>query len=573
MKTDLLCSCSLGAGSGLDESLLEGLLAAQLRERMRQRDASSAPDASAAAEQRLLMERLLAAAEQQRQHAAASPAPAAPKASGASSSQQALLEQLFRLAGSEGAPPAAGAGAPGGAPPVAGALPGALAHRDGEHSGNPGPCQCGQRHWFQGREVDFVTRIGQYYMGFDQTDNPLLVARDFVDRNNLDPNTIDNSKLVTRLAEMIREHQNSKGAKEASVDVAQLVDGARVGPYAEEQSEIIRPYGEAGGVRAVYNHTTGQVEMVHYAGGEGEDDASIQEKRRRRAADAKAKQEAELKQRDAQKEETLRRIQLMRADSQRPTFLPQPKSGAHQSRGGGGMATLRDLEAGTVPSAASRAPPARTASPEPRPPASPEEWTEAYALQRFRKVGPEGLKREMAESGFTPEQLLLAERRINSLMLMEMMMRGGMPPLESLDDADGGQPTAPAAAIKKPRQHVAAFEGHGHTLASSDGMAPVAVAEADAAGPDLGLEVVVDETQPTTQVRITVPGHAPLTATLNLTHTVAHLRRVVVQHAQLDHGRFHLQLLRPPTRLDDGAVTIEAAKLQRATITVVFREQ
>ncbi len=167
------------------------------------------------------------------------------------------------------------------------------------------------------------------------------------------------------------------------------------------------------------------------------------------------------------------------------------------------------------------------------------------------------------------------------------------------DDADELSHTKKA----RQQQPVTAFGGQGHSLGGqshssrvgeySGAAAAAAVAAADVANsnhsvaderdgastqadaPETELlpEVVVDNSLPTTQVRIAVPGRAQqLIATFNLTHTVGHVRRYVAQHAGIGHAHYHLQVLRPATRLDDLSVTIVAAKLERATINIVIHE-
>ena len=91
----------------------------------------------------------------------------------------------------------------------------------------------------------------------------------------------------------------------------------------------------------------------------------------------------------------------------------------------------------------------------------------------------------------------------------------------------------------------------------------------DALDDDDDVEVVVDASQPTTQMRIAIPGRAPLTCQFNTAHTVRDIRRHLRRVSPLDRP-YHLHTLRPPRRLLP-AETIAAAGLQQSSITVVFK--
>ena len=139
---------------------------------------------------------------------------------------------------------------------------------DGAHSTSVGPAPCKLRHWYEGREVDYVTRYGgKHILGFDAVDNPLLVARDFVAKKRLNPTSTDNTALIGQIAEQIRE--TIQKDEPENLDLNHLIDqGSAANPYADSPNDlptILRPNGENGGIKAVYNHSTKQVDVFHYA--------------------------------------------------------------------------------------------------------------------------------------------------------------------------------------------------------------------------------------------------------------------------------------------------------------------
>lgn len=84
-------------------------------------------------------------------------------------------------------------------------------------------------------------------------------------------------------------------------------------------------------------------------------------------------------------------------------------------------------------------------------------------------------------------------------------------------------------------------------------------------------EVIVDQSSPVTQIRLTLPGQQPVVATFNCTHTVAHIRRYVNRTFTMTRT-YHLLQLRPNQRLDDPNISIVDAKLEKSTIQIVVKE-
>jgi hypothetical protein len=147
---------------------------------------------------------------------------------------------------------------------------------DGEHSTTPGPAPCKLKHWYESREVDYVIKVYGHILGFNVVDNPIKVAEAFVVKHSLNPRSTDNTQLVMAIAEKIRQTTAPPAARgrtgqEALADLElnleeEIKKGAQLNPYADgyEGPTVIRPHGEAGGVTAVYNHQTKQVDVIHY---------------------------------------------------------------------------------------------------------------------------------------------------------------------------------------------------------------------------------------------------------------------------------------------------------------------
>ena len=448
---------------------------------------------------------------------------------------------------------------------------------DGSHSSSPGPAPCGKKHWYQGKEVDYITRYaGKYMLGFNVDDNPLIVARDFVAKNNLNPSSTDNTQLITKIADMIRE-TIAEGGGEGSgeLDVEKLIDGAKQDPYADDP--IIRPYGEANGVTAVYNHETKQVDLIHYHNERDMEKLKAKsEKKQKNASKLQEDHDMYKKKKDQEMEETRRKILAMRQEQKSSSntgatmgYVPKPTAS------GRGMASLRDLERGGVSGGGSViGGSASGASSSNTKVKHKTEWDDKYMMERFRKGGSTQFIKDLEDAEFTDEEKAILMFKINAMMMYKKM--DGDDDDDDDDDEDEG-----TSGFKMPRTDKAdeVFKGEGHSLSSSAAPAvgiegsndsnnnnnngSAALEEEDV------TEVVVDKNSPTTQIRLAIPGRSPITAVFNLNHTVGDVRRYVNRNAPM--GRpYHLQLLRPPTRLDDTTTTISAAKLEKSTITIVF---
>jgi hypothetical protein len=142
-------------------------------------------------------------------------------------------------------------------------------------------------------------------------------------------------------------------------------------------------------------------------------------------------------------------------------------------------------------------------------------WDNAYALARFKKSTPEKFEAELDEAGFTEDEKTLVMLKMQVLTMHEA--KKGL--------AESGEE---GGAEKHGR-----FAGQGHSLVQTKeengekgkeegefGREGEAASNADDKD---DAEVVVDATQPVTQVRIAVPGQPPLVAQFNLTHTVKSL--------------------------------------------------
>ncbi|KAJ8605135.1 hypothetical protein CTAYLR_000464 [Chrysophaeum taylorii] len=109
-----------------------------------------------------------------------------------------------------------------------------------------------------------------------------------------------------------------------------------------------------------------------------------------------------------------------------------------------------------------------------------------------------------------------------------------------------------------------AFSGGGNTLGtlpSSPAVEPV-VSEDQQPKP---APVVIDDAQPKTTLQIRLANGRRIRATLNLSHTVAHLEAYVRAHS--DNRPFVLLAGYPPAILADRDATIQSANLQGASIT------
>ena len=122
------------------------------------------------------------------------------------------------------------------------------------------------------------------------------------------------------------------------------------------------------------------------------------------------------------------------------------------------------------------------------------------------------------------------------------------------DDDDDDAPAPPPAAP-------AAFAGAGQTLGGS--AAPPAAADD---GGDLPASPVVDAAKPSAKLQLRLANGKRVAVTLNLDHTVRHLRRVVADHGAGD-APYALLAGFPPKPLDDNDATVEAAGLNGVAVS------
>lgn len=454
---------------------------------------------------------------------------------------------------------------------------GVESRKDGEHSNTPGPAPCGRKHWFEGKEVDFVTKYGgRLYLGFNIDDNPLLVARNFVAKHNLNPQSTDNTQLITKIADMIRETQLNKGDENNKggemPDLDDLIEGSakKASPFVDDSDvpTVIRPEG----VHARFNHVTKQVEVIHYPTGKDYDDVMRKKKEeedRRKAAQQKAQErETERSRKEQELREMREKIAAQRRDAQ-VSYVPQPKVSSVTTSGTGvGMATLSSL--------------GKEEREERDGPGPKSKWDEMYWMKRLKKIGSSRLMQELDDAGFVEEEKAMMLLRLQARLMYDSEdQRGGG---DGGDDDDDDDDTFPSATRKERKKsaHVEVFAGEGHSLGSSSRRVnedetsanPNNNADHDngdnGGDDDRAQEIVVDNSLPTTQIRFSIPDRQQAVVVVcNTSHTVLDLRRHVNATCQLQTRHYHMQLLRPPTKLENDK-TVQQANLQKATINIVF---
>lgn len=78
---------------------------------------------------------------------------------------------------------------------------------DGTKSATPGVCNCGFKHWFDGKEVDFVFGIqtsgGTLGLGYNDGDNPYTLAQEFISKHRLNENSLNDTTYISAIANSI----------------------------------------------------------------------------------------------------------------------------------------------------------------------------------------------------------------------------------------------------------------------------------------------------------------------------------------------------------------------------------
>lgn len=81
---------------------------------------------------------------------------------------------------------------------------------DGERSPNRGPCQCGYKHWCNGKEYDFVfrwpTSSGIQHLAVNANDNIYAVAQEFVLKYEMTSYSMNNQQLINNITDRVTRH-------------------------------------------------------------------------------------------------------------------------------------------------------------------------------------------------------------------------------------------------------------------------------------------------------------------------------------------------------------------------------
>jgi len=135
---------------------------------------------------------------------------------------------------------------------------------DRERSATTGPCNCGFRHWFEGKEYDFVvsvsTNTGPKKLAYNESDNPYSVAQEFLAKYNINPNSLNDTPYISAIANAIIDHIN-ENKKTGTVDTPSEE------PKEEEMNPSFDPYEATWNVPKSgthYNKTTQKWETTIY---------------------------------------------------------------------------------------------------------------------------------------------------------------------------------------------------------------------------------------------------------------------------------------------------------------------
>lgn len=150
----------------------------------------------------------------------------------------------------------------------------------------------------------------------------------------------------------------------------------------------------------------------------------------------------------------------------------------------------------------------------------------------------------------------------------DRMQQGGSNVLDvSLADHKNEDWAPPSAAGSAAKPHVAAFTGQGQTLGGASTAAAATAAPPIVRSGGSGRALVVDETQPTTSLRVRLLDGRQIVVKCNHTHTIADIRA----HADAEappatRYLFVCTSMRPPKRDLNEALTVKDADLLNATL-------
>jgi len=91
--------------------------------------------------------------------------------------------------------------------------------QDGEKTSTQGPCDCGYRHHLEGEEYDYVFQVGipggTKLIGYNQSDNPYIVAQNFITKYRINEKSLNDTPYISALANAImdntKENEEKKG--------------------------------------------------------------------------------------------------------------------------------------------------------------------------------------------------------------------------------------------------------------------------------------------------------------------------------------------------------------------------
>jgi len=490
-------------------------------------------------------------------------------------------------------------------------------HQDGERSSAPGPCDCGYKHWLEGEEYDYVFQIktgdGTKKIGYNDSDNPYLVAQNFMAKNRLNEKSLNDTPYISALANAImdntREHRTSRE------------ESGRPWKKPEEESTGIpfEPYTSSWAVPTSgvhFNKQTNQWEGTTYD--EHKKSAEAEEKKRKEMSEeAKKKYQEEKLKKEIEKQrikdqlrlDKLEREAKRRAEQQKysaPTpvktmengilrvsrssedlqrsdnreededklndfssiqrsvspfdrpFSPVDRDSNSPSpfeyhkpteKSSGGIRTLSNMHS------SSNAESSSDEEEDIETPTSKDDWTLPLMLVKFNQLGKSAFCQALLDSGFTAHE---TDHLVKFVVVLEAKRQAELKKQQIM-----AMYAANMSTPEPKNENFRAFTGSGKTLGSTE--ENNFIYEEPKATPVLpNFEIKLDSSQPVVSIQIRLHNGGKLLGKFNPGHTIQDIRMYIESNAS--GSNYELMTTFPKKVLADPTQTIQSAGLANAVI-------
>jgi len=431
--------------------------------------------------------------------------------------------------------------------------------QDGERSPTRGPCKCGYKHWYNGKEYDFVfrwpTSSGVQHLAVNANDNIYAVAEEFVLKYEMTNYSMNNQHIINNITDRVTRHISqftTLNVDNKTVTSANHFDFDDTIPiFTDQDIEDMKKRDE------LHKREKEKVNQEI-------------EKKKKDKDDIKARMENDRKEVDAQRKINSPDVKKPNVPNGYVSVVGEdgnvkivPKSQARNPTGGPSFGSLRDLKENK-----------KSASPSPDhsdstsdddedadiwekyggyPPK--DKWTKSMLVWSIRNNGQEETEETMLRSGFSKSEVA----KYISAVVKNQALRN-----QSSATHVRHSPTQNTRHVDSFESPGKAFAGIGHKLSDNSGPAFVAIAASNE-----NYQIEVDASLPQTSIRVRLFDGKQITVNVNHSTTVDQLIQHIRSASNLSlKTQFTLKNMGdfPPRVLTQPSLTIKDANLVNGNV-------